>query len=324
MWFNHPKFFAARKELLKQLSQFKSSSSTPASARRQYFGREPLPKIVFICGGDPKNFPNRSKMENYIKKHSKNNLTFRAEYAWETIVESKKSINALALEDWLADFSDVVIILVESFGTVAELGAFSMGPHLRRKLLPILDKEFKNDESFINTGPVRWVDNDSKYGPCIYADFDSILTCMPLVLDRVDVRRGKLYSSRTEDKTYGELNFTRKEMLFLIVLVIISIGPISEKIIVGVCKEAFSIKGKSDIDDIQFIISLSVALGMVSKNILEDEVVYYCSDYNSLKNNSAVNALLKLSQNIRARCLSHLVYVRNYMDFLHEVSEIDS
>ncbi|HAW94332.1 MAG: hypothetical protein CML22_09915 [Rheinheimera sp.] len=325
MWFNHPKFYLARNELMKQLDHFKSSSSKPELVRRKYFGSEPLPKIIFICGGDEKNFPNRLKVENYIKKHSKNNLTFRAEYAWETIVESKKkTVNALELEDWLADFSDVVLILVESFGTVAELGAFSMGPDLRKKLLPILNKKFEKDESFINTGPVRWVNNDSKYGPCIHADFDSILTCMPDVLERVDVRRSKIYASRSEEETYGELKFTRKEMLFLVVLVIISIGPVSEDVVVSVFKEAFNIKGKSGVDDIEFFISLSVALKMTKKAMIEDDLYYFCKDYNNLKNSIAVEPLLNLSQSIRSRCLSHLVYIKDYINTLEAVHKIDS
>lgn len=325
MWFNHPKFYLAKNELLKQLAHFKSSSSKPELARRKYFGSEPLPKIIFICGGDPKNFPNRLKIENYIKKHSKNNLTFRAEYAWETIVESrKKSVNALELEDWLADFSDVVLILVESFGTVAELGAFSMGKHLRKKLLPILNKDFEDDESFINTGPVRWVNNDSKYGPCIHADFNSILTCMPDVLERVDIRRPKIYASRSDETTYGELNFTKKEMLFLIVLVIISIGPVLEDVVVGVFKDAFNIKGKSGVDDIEFFISLCVALRMIKKVNAGGKLYYFCDDYSNLKNSVSVEPLLHLSQSIRSRCLSHLVYISEYIDMLETVRKIDS
>ena len=110
-----------------------------------------MPKIVFICGGDESYCKNRAKLETYIQNHLPKYLTFRAENAWAVISEhfnsdkSNKETNALALEEWLADFSDIVIILVESFGTVAELGAFSLSPVLRKKLIPILDKRYKDD-----------------------------------------------------------------------------------------------------------------------------------------------------------------------------------
>jgi len=60
------------------------------------------------------------------------------ENAWEIFSKDKKE-NVLALEEWLADFSDVVIVLVESYGTAAELGAFALSNTLRIKLLPIVD-----------------------------------------------------------------------------------------------------------------------------------------------------------------------------------------
>lgn len=319
MWFNHPKFKSAKKELVKQLDLFKSSNSNPASARRQYFGREPLPKIIFICGGDPLHCFNREKIEKYINKHSENLLTFRAEYAWDTIVSSDKKMNALSLEDWLAEFSDAVLILVESFGTAAELGAFAMSNSLRKKLLPILDKPFENHQSFINTGPVRWVNKESKFGPVLYIDFNSILTCMPEVIERVDVRRSKQYNHRNDSSGYGELNFSKKEMLFLIVLIIISVGPVTDEIVVDICKECFGIKNKSHIDDFSLMISLCVALQMISKFSHKERVFYYCSDYSVLKRNASTEPLIKLSQSMRSKCLSHLVYIDEYKYFFEVV-----
>lgn len=320
MWLNNHRFQLAVKELENQLTPF-TSQTTINSARQQVFRREPLPKIIFICGGDPKHHPNRAVMEQYLKKHSKNILTFRAEFAWETIISSHETVNALELEEWLADFSDVVIILVESFGTVAELGAFSMGTNLRKKLLPILDKNYKNDPSFINTGPVRWIDNDSRYGPSIFADFDCLLTSMPIVLERIDVKRSKVYSSRKNDKTYGELHFSRKEILFLVVLVVISIGPVEQKTVIDICKKSFNIKGSSDIGDLRFILSLTVALGLLSLVNYSDKQFFYCKSYDGLKTSDSMGSLLKISQPIRSRCLSHLVYIPEYVDFIRRISD---
>ncbi|PWW34571.1 hypothetical protein DFO83_11198 [Idiomarina loihiensis] len=321
MWLKHPKFQSAFEELVSELRGGDDTKLADPKARRQnLFGKESPPKILFICGGDPRFCENRLHIEKYIKRHSENLVTFRAEYAWETMVELKSNINALALEESLAEFSDIVLILVESFGTAAELGAFSAGEPLREKLLPVLDKRFKSDESFINTGPVRWVNRDSRYGPCIFANFDSILTCMPDVLDRVDYKRPKFYTSRKDKNTYGDLKLNHKELLFVVIQIINCIGPITEDVIQKVCRRAFKITRKQELAHVRFIISLAVALEVVDKKRKEEEVYYFCKNLKNLKNNKAMKGLLHRSQRIRSRCLSHLVYIDEYNKFLEEVS----
>lgn len=150
-WFDHPKFHSAKSVLIER---FKSHQGKyPSDYKRSLFGGAKLPRILFICGGDPRYCSNRETIESYLDKHVPELMTFRAEYAWEIISSNQSqnkdgSINALRLEEWLADFSDAVIILVESYGTVAELGAFSISSRLRSKLLPILDKNFEDDLSY--------------------------------------------------------------------------------------------------------------------------------------------------------------------------------
>lgn len=220
LWFEHPKFLSAKDILINKFLSFATSSSSssrsskyPSEARRALFGGAKIPQIIFICGGDPKYNPNRRIIETYLDKHEPDFMTFRAEYAWEIISSDRVtqnddgSVNALELEEWLADFSDAVIILVESYGTVAELGAFSISSRLRKKLLPILDRKFENDASFINTGPVSWVNNDSVYKPTIYADFDTILTTMPQMTKNLR-DGGKLL--KREKATHGIISFLEK------------------------------------------------------------------------------------------------------------------
>ena len=176
MWFKHPRYLRAKENFI--------SSFFPSNLNSFNYI---LPKVLFICGGDEAFCSNRGLLEKYITKHHKEFITFRAELAWEVIsnLGTHRNVNALSLEEWLADFSDVVIILVESYGTVAELGAFSLSPVLRKKLLPILDKKFESHKSFINTGPVTWVNSESKFGPTIYTEFETILTCVPKINERI-------------------------------------------------------------------------------------------------------------------------------------------
>ncbi|EHK8974680.1 retron St85 family effector protein [Vibrio vulnificus] len=321
MWFNHP-YFAKAKTLL--ISEFKAMESKKKpnemkEARTSLFGRGPLPKLLFICGGDPIYCKRRGEIEDYLSKHAKHLLTFRAEYAWETISNSQSDVNALELEEWLADLSDAVIIIVESFGTVAELGAFSMSKPLRHKLLPILDKNFQSHESFVNTGPVRWVDQDSVYSPSIYADFDTILTSMPDILSRIDTKRPRFYKSRENDKTLGNFFFTKKEMLFVLILIISSIGPVDKENVIDICCKSFDIKKKSDIKEIELLLSMCVALEIVKTIDIDGVKGFICHDYDLFHNTSTTNYLLNISQRLRGSCVSKLIYIEEYKNAINRL-----
>lgn len=302
MWFSHPQYHVARNIVLRHVS--KSDYS---------FLYKVTPKIVFICGGDERYCQNRGLIEDYFFKFEKNILPFRAEYAWDVLSNSNKSkshkLNALEIEKWLAELSDAVIILVESFGTVAELGAFSLSEDLRKKLLPILDEKYKNDESFINTGPVRWVDQQSSYGPSIYTNLSTILTCMPDVINRID-RHNPVYSSRSNSK------INKKHFLFLLVIIVISIGPLNEEELHLIFKQAMDHQDYN----ISLMLSLAVGLKIISCHSFNNER-YYCFIKETLNNNELTKDLLEKTQSIRAQCLSHLIKIPEFRLCLRETSK---
>ena len=148
---------------------------------------------------------------------------FYAEEVWNQL--ASQSHNALQMEQQLASISDVVIIIVESEGAIAELGAFAFYKRLRRKLLLLLNTKFQKSESFINTGPVRWVDADSVFGPAIFVHFDSILEATDEV-----VRRFK--KIHVPARSYvNELADSPKHLLFLICDLVAMIGPVTQPMI---------------------------------------------------------------------------------------------
>lgn len=308
MWINHPKYKNARKDFIENFSASELNQLSYS-----------LPKILFICGGEEKSCSNRGTLENYIKRHHKEYLTFRAELAWEVISNSKnsKNVNALALEEWLADFSDIVIILVESYGTVAELGAFSLSNGLRKKLLPILDKRFERDLSFINTGPVMWVNNDSKFNPAIYTDFSTILTCIPEINERL-ARKSR--STFSEENSYGNYRYSPKVLLFFLLYVIASLGPIPSKEIVTLTAEIIGFKEKNRVKDtISFMLSLGIALGLF-KLSWQDEISYYsCIDFDKFFNHESTKKLLESILKSRARALSDLILIKDFKNELRMV-----
>lgn len=305
MWFKNPKFLKAKKDFIDQVSPWQLSSL-------HYF----LPKIIFICGGDEKYHKNRGLLEEYFIKHHPKWLTFRAEDAWDVISQDDTS-NALVLEEWLADFSDVVIIIVESFGTVGELGAFSLSPTLRKKLLPILDIKYKKELSFINTGPIKWIDKDSKFQPSIYTKFDSILTCVPEIEERINKRS---WDFRLIQIKYGNYHFSNKVLLFFLVYIVSALGPITVKEIVSITNSLIGYKEKNIID---FVLSIGVALHIFSTIKLENSEYFSCTNHEKFKDYST-NLFLNRIQASRAKCFSLLYSISDYRDVLRKVVKIAS
>jgi len=68
----------------------------------------------------------------------------------------------------------------------AELGAFSLSGPLRKKLLSIIDVEYRDQQSFISNGPVRWIDNDSDFKPAIYVPLPKLLQAVDQIEERIE------------------------------------------------------------------------------------------------------------------------------------------
>ena len=75
--------------------------------------------------------------------------------------------NILDVENLISDFSDYILIILESPSAFTELGAFSHDK-LRSKLVVINDLDFKKEESFINLGPIKAIEEKSGQERIIY------------------------------------------------------------------------------------------------------------------------------------------------------------
>jgi hypothetical protein len=67
----------------------------------------------------------------------------------------------LTLESDIAQISSLVVVFSESYGSAAELGAFSMIPEIAKKLLIVIDAEKFEENSFIKLGPLRALQNST-------------------------------------------------------------------------------------------------------------------------------------------------------------------
>ena len=95
---------------------------------------------------------------------------FRPEDLFGELMSGPHHQDLIALENMLADSVDAVVLAVESWGAVAELGSFASNPRLRKKMVCLVDRQYKKSRSFINRGPLRLL-KDRKEGEVLYIDF---------------------------------------------------------------------------------------------------------------------------------------------------------
>lgn len=138
VWLDHPSYVPARDRVINYL-------------RSSHYRFRQLKPVLFLCGGAART--SRDTLCLYLRKHAPGLGLFYAERVWEQIA-SHPDRSALKMESDLAALADLVVIIVESPGTFAELGAFSLSDPLRKKILPIVDRSYAgHHQSFISTGP---------------------------------------------------------------------------------------------------------------------------------------------------------------------------
>lgn len=131
------------------------------------------PKFVFICGeqiidenGVVRNDEELTQSQNkrhhliteFQKEHTRyEEKTFKSILCVisEKMYSNDEIVDTLTFEELLADLSDQIIIIVESPGTICELGAFTVKKEYINKLLIINNKAYENNKSFINEGPIK-------------------------------------------------------------------------------------------------------------------------------------------------------------------------
>ncbi len=119
------------------------------------------PSYIFLCGGqfepEPGKDPSvRRIFHDFLESKSPHliNRVLLAEKAnrW---YNADLYPNLLQLEEHLAGLSTLVLLFVESAGSIAELGAFCCIEELQSKLVAVIETEHYNKPSFIWDGPAR-------------------------------------------------------------------------------------------------------------------------------------------------------------------------
>ena len=117
---------------------------------------------IFLCGGaKTKSKVNRDTVRRNLEKYG---FLFNIFYPEDLFIEllNKKEYDLLSLEKYLAENSDYIVIVCESMGSAAELGAFINNSETISKVVVLQDLKFKNIKSFISEGPIKYLKKKHK------------------------------------------------------------------------------------------------------------------------------------------------------------------
>jgi len=219
--------------------------------------------IVFVCGArrDATSSGRRVFLE-YGKKHFPWCRFFLAESAFDAIRDAKGGGNTdlLTIEGYLAESADAIIIIVESDGAKAELGAFAHDDDIAKITLAINDVRHRNSGSFISDGPILKLDRVSKFKPMVHTRLDAIAKGLDEVSERLErIRRRNRKRLRFDDAT-GFLGLPRQQRVLLLADLVWLTAPIRYDEIVSLL---LHVLGKGDLGTLRYEVALLQALELV-------------------------------------------------------------
>lgn len=154
---------------------------------------------IFLCGG-------ATKDQASLRRAIGNELTkIRSKYAYTIhypedmfmeLIFGYKKHDLLSLENLLANSVHVVVILLQSPGTLVELGAFANHQLLCEKLVVVVDSRHERKKSFVNLGPIRFLKENTKS----QVFFTSLTSDnLPNITQRLADLARKVYRGTTRD-----------------------------------------------------------------------------------------------------------------------------
>ncbi len=229
-------------------------------------------KFVFLCGAN-KSLHEISERRKALIDFSRVNLPhthfFLAEKMFKTLKEEGHKGNILDVENLISDFSDNILIILESPSSFTELGAFSHDK-LRNKLVVINNSLFKNEESFINLGPIKAIEESSGKGHIIYykmnpdgvhkrdAIGDTFHSIYEIFKDPIKVSNKAV----DLDSLNPAKNFDKRSAMFLHDLIYLS-GPILHKELIEILKIIF---GSESFNKVAHLLAILSSFESIERN----------------------------------------------------------
>ena len=284
--------------------------------RENSFQTNELPKFVFICGkqlidenGALKSnevlISEQNKRYHVICElnRCKRKVGNSNEYnnivcvIAEKLYETNSNIDLLTYEELLAELSDEIIIVVESHGTICELGAFALDNKLMKKLYVINDSSFEKKDSFVNAGPIRKIrDIDEERAAYLDYNFSEFKKDFRLKQHLLQLHNSSITIKPNDNETKIDL----KNLIYELLNIIEIFQPLQKEELFYLYKlikgfNRFEIKDSQSfkIKTYTQIINLLSKLELVN---VKDGFIYQS------ENITCYNALFKIDRNDLSKC----------------------
>ncbi|MGA3983695.1 retron St85 family effector protein [Ralstonia nicotianae] len=235
--------------------------STALNAGRFSIRREL--SLIFLCGANQSDLVPSARRQ-YLKKTIEAALPHArivyAELVMEELAKHGKVKNLLDIEHKISNIADWILIVLESYSSFCELGAFAH-QGLRKKLLVVNDSKFRAQPSFINHGPLQAIKEDVAEDRIIWypmgatgiQELDAIGLTVPGILKHLSPLRKR--TSLDRDALLPSAG--NQASLFFLHDIIYLCGPITHQETIEIYKSIFGSQPFEDVKSLRGILHAS-------------------------------------------------------------------
>lgn len=124
---------------------------------------KPYEGFIFLCGGptnisEVKPISIRDAIHRELGKDRVLEPRIRVAEDYKDWSHEATYRDLVSFERHLAELSSVIVLVLESAGSIAELGLFSVIDEFKKKILLIVETSFYQSESFIKLGPIDYLE----------------------------------------------------------------------------------------------------------------------------------------------------------------------
>lgn len=222
--------------------------------------------LVFLCGANKTELvpsERRSFIKLAIERHLPHTRIVYAEKVMEELVKHGSTKNLLDIEHQISSIADWVLIVLESYSSFCELGAFA-DKASRKKLIVINDQNFRSQQSFINMGPLQAIAEDVSPEHVLWYpmrsdgifNVDAIGQTLPALFKVISKRKNR---EKLEKDKFLPRNINQNSLFFLHDLIFLC-GPITHPELISIYKEIF---GDHSFDEIKALRGVLHASGLL-------------------------------------------------------------
>ena len=228
---------------------------------------------LFLCGAA--STKEKISYRDIIRSKLEDNSNLSILYPEDMFMEmlNRKKYDLLTLEKFLANNSDIILIVCESPGSFTELGAFVNNSDTLEKVVILLQTKYKNTKSFIRLGPVEHVRMKNK-NSIIYFNHN-----IDEAIDKIKKylkNRFRYLGYKRKESKIKDLNLISGQYYFII-LSLYFYQELSVKMLVDNLKKLY--KMKYNIEEFDIIYSSAIKRlfkeGLIKKEEPSEKVIQY-------------------------------------------------